>query len=496
MKLSFYRKLLGLITLPILFSFGASVNADVNSGCSLLSVDMSNEYYIKLEKINGDILFSGVGSFSRLEKTSQFKLPPGIYEILGSIQSKNKKLESDKLVYFALQLKQLQQVSLIIKEKNGEPVDVIVEEQPITDCAGFDGLNVSEFLSSNPSVTPLPISAREQKVIQHIFSQIAAEKGIRSSFVSGVMPGGLRADIGIRFDRFVGDTEGIKILSVTPNSNAHSMGVVSGDRIIAINGLLLQGSYEEQTELFYSKIKSDKSHTITLSFIRNEKPITIEGKIEPIYIPRYSFEINEANNEHGVYKYTPISASGSYQLDKKIISLMNKYKAQFANAGNLLIDIPAQVDNSLGVSGVRESKGIRINFVGMQSVAEQLGLQKSDLLVSVNGKVLNSPEVKLTFEEGVQKLQAVVYRNGIKMELSNYVEIKPLPKLKFIINTQMQDTLIAQRRAEEKAIDRLDDYQTFAVPKTRRYLNRLTKQDFMLLERVKRLEKASEKKYN
>ncbi|GHF87574.1 PDZ domain-containing protein [Thalassotalea marina] len=494
MKLSFYRELLGLIGFSLLTV--SHVYAEQFEKCALLSVDKSKDYQVRLEKINGDLLFSGAKSLARWRETSTFKLPPGSYEILGSIYSENNKSKSD-LVYFSLDLKNLQRVELKVKEHEGKPVDILIEEQPISSCRDVSGLDVAEYLTTDPSITSISISEKEQADIQHVFAQIAHESGHPNPEIRGVMPAGLRTDIGIRFDKTLSkETKSLAVLSVTPNSDAHKMGVLSGDRIVAINNQQLIGTFDEQIELFNVNISSEKAKYATLKLIRHGQPLTIETAIEPIFVPRFSFVINPRVNSQNIYKYTHISSSALYQLDRKVMSILSNYKTQRQEFGNLLIHIPTKSDDNIGIGGVRESNGIRVTFVGVGSIGEQLGLRPNDLLVSINGTPLNSADTDLHFEQGKQNLEASIYRQGKVMRLANIVTIKQLPEVKLVINNQQQEIYLAQQKAEQKTLQRINYGQTVIDIPYRKMQRRYTKNDYSFIKQEKDLERDINRKVN
>lgn len=455
MTLSFCKK--SLLSGFVFLVFSANVNASVKpiTQCAQISVEQSNQYRLRLEKINGDLLFSGMKSFSSWREASSYKIPPGSYEIVASISSSGDKEFKEKPIYFALQLKNGHLANLKIKESKGVPSEIVVEQNLLDNCIDEPGLHVEQYLSRDASVTPLPISKKEQSVLQNIFAQIITDANATSNTLIGLMPAGMRSNLGVRFDKSPeSDSKGLQILSVTPLLTGHKLGLLSGDRINAINQQVLQGTFEEKMDTFFSELGRSEAEPITIEMTRNEQRVRIKGQIEPSFVPRYNFSINASDDSNRVYTYTPISESARYQLDRQISQLLARYHLIQNKAGNVSISIPAAANSVLGISGIREEKGIRVNFVAMESIANRLGLSVGDLLISVNGKTLTNSAM-LDIEQGKQEVTAVVYRNEKQLTLNEEIEINQLPEIELTINTQQHKAYLAQQQTEIKVIEKL-----------------------------------------
>ena len=208
------------------------------------------------------------------------------------------------------------------------------------------------------------------------------------------------------------------VLSVTPQSSAEKLGIKAGDKITKVNGNNVQSSDNAWITALQSQ---EKSTDVSLEVIRQNKPITLQGQLQPIYTPGWQLSINTspltllsmaeinspqvnnnncgriminqetselmainnqaiANNEYGIYRL-PL---GDVALTIKGTGKAAEFRAQTAKITiepNTTYHI-AYVKNSMiakNVSSRVASKHIENNIILIEKIDDQCDLSQEEI---------------------------------------------------------------------------------------------------------------------
>lgn len=158
-------------------------------------------------------------------------------------------------------------------------------------------------------------------------------------------------------------------------------------------------------------------------------------------------DLNKVNKFYTAVSVEPEvinSAALPQQLEAEFRQLMveinDYYQQNKPGVDGVAISRNAAQDYVFGISGAPDSKGLKITVVGQSSTAEALGLQKNDVLVSVNGKNISADNLKVLSQEigntePGNKLVFVVQRDGKQITLNK--EYRPATLPAFQINMDL-----------------------------------------------------------
>ena len=113
------------------------------------------------------------------------------------------------------------------------------------------------------------------------------------------------------------------------NSPASKNGLIPGDEIISIDGILVDAKSLDEVG---SLLKGPAESFITIKVLRNGDELTKEVKREKIQIPAVNFA-RKVNNSTGIIKLTSFTNTSASEFKKALISLQKE------NIDNLIIDL-------------------------------------------------------------------------------------------------------------------------------------------------------------
>ena len=113
------------------------------------------------------------------------------------------------------------------------------------------------------------------------------------------------------------------------NSPASKNGLIPGDEIISIDGILVDAKSLDEVG---SLLKGPAESFITIKVLRNGDELTKEVKREKIQIPAVNFA-RKVNNSTGIIKLTSFTNTAASEFKKALISLQKE------NIDNLIIDL-------------------------------------------------------------------------------------------------------------------------------------------------------------
>ena len=113
------------------------------------------------------------------------------------------------------------------------------------------------------------------------------------------------------------------------NSPASKNGIIPGDEIISIDGILVDAKSLDEVG---SLLKGPAESFITIKVLRNGDELTKEVKREKIQIPAVNFA-RKVNNSTGIIKLTSFTNTAASEFKKALISLQKE------NIDNLIIDL-------------------------------------------------------------------------------------------------------------------------------------------------------------
>lgn len=430
-----YRnKILPLIVVLCLAFCGVAQAEQSSKQCAIIEVEENALYQLKLLKINGGLLFRGVKTYNRWRRTSKFTIPDGTYEFIGSVvDTSGDEVNAKHSTYFALTVEENTHYKLNVIKTRENVFDVTVQESPAKKCDQLS--NFESFIDANNTQHRLQLRDSHRSQLQSIFSQMILNTH-GSVSLSSIVPAGYNSEIGLRFNKYESSNNaGLEVRSVTPASKANNLGLSSGDKILAINGRELKGSYQEKHAAFYDEALDFRKNNIQIKLERNDQILTIENKLNADFIPRYHYAINPSN-KGALIHYFALPASTRYQLDSFIVNVIEDYREEYQQADEIVIHIPKSQHLKLGVTGIRKENGISVNFVAAESLGEQLGILQGDLLLSLGDESVLNSEVKLESNKDNNHYSVTVKRNEKNIVLSKVIEKAFTPEINLSIDIQ------------------------------------------------------------
>lgn len=419
----------------------------LSTSCGVLAVNESNCSYIeflddptsliRINQVDGQLLYQGVSSFNDWRKKPLWKISPGEYELTGSIIDKEHNNRKELLkhaytaatpLYFGMNVSAGEYHQIAIVREGDEIVDISVNTKKIQGCPFNDYLDIKEYLPGK-NVTNIALTSHEQIALQNIFLDVLASMPEHNNTLASISPPGFSTDLGFTIDKAKKVDSGVEILSVTPFSIASKLGLRSGDKIIKINDELLEGEAERVKKQIISAISS-VTKTIEVNLVRNGKVLKIIKDSADLFVPRYKYNTKQQSKVSRV-NYIPLTDIVRYQLDSIMAAFASKYAVKFPKADEIVIELPQVIENRLGITGIRnngdEQKVVTVSLVLPDSAAAQLGIQVGDKIVSLNEK---SIQQTLSHESFVQKLVEIDFiRKNERYKVSKVVRVRRLPEI-------------------------------------------------------------------
>ena len=183
------------------------------------------------------------------------------------------------------------------------------------------------------------------------------------------------------------DEKGARIVEVNAGTPAEKSGLQKDDIITAINGYNIT-----DTENLYKEVgKYQPGDKISIDYLRNGEARTISAKLAP--------------NKPAERKL-PETIEMQLFRDGNLWDLLDRSGGPKPNVGLILID-------------TEKGRGVEVSSVKENTPAARAGLQKYDLLLSINGKDLKDVDdvrnLKSNLKEG-DTWKVVFERSGKKME--------------------------------------------------------------------------------
>jgi len=247
-----------------------------------------------------------------------------------------------------------------------------------------------------------------------------------------------------------GDSGGIKVLSVQPQSSAFKIGLRKSDEILTVAGVeIIKGETppSQQINTLVEKIKDFSD--IAFKVIRDEKVMTIQGKKVPLLVPASWFTITDDEN--------PVSFTSSlvnkdenqqsFQLeyDALILALVGYVKENNINMDRIVIDAPKRRKTTYGLSGhVVDNKGLKVSEITPSSIFTNIGLKTGDIITQILGSekaLVSAEEFAAHFDQlaNGQTFQLMIERNGKKETLAGRYKHQYYPAMTLNLNMSILD---------------------------------------------------------
>ena len=176
-----------------------------------------------------------------------------------------------------------------------------------------------------------------------------------------------------------GVNEGVFVQSVAPGGPSDKAGIHDGDIIVAMNGKPIK----DGGELVNTVTATPVGHTVDVTVLRDGKRQNfnvVVGDLAQIFPDRFGNSNESAkNNEEGA----------TISFGMSILPLTDQQRSNL---------------------GVKEKGGLQVVEVEPNSFAEDVGLQQGDILMSINGRQVNSIEDVKRIQSTLKPGQAVAFR--------------------------------------------------------------------------------------
>lgn len=153
----------------------------------------------------------------------------------------------------------------------GQRVTLNVEPRSGASFKFFDGS--SDFALALPKIAP-PLALKRDG-FPPSFENLLGASGQLGISVDELSP---------QLSEYFGTKEGVLVTTVRENSNASKAGVKAGDVITALNG----GTVTTAADLRRRAQRLEGGDEFTLAIVRDRKPMTLKGKVEPVQPRRTS----------------------------------------------------------------------------------------------------------------------------------------------------------------------------------------------------------------
>jgi len=187
------------------------------------------------------------------------------------------------------------------------------------------------------------------------------------------------------------DEKGARIVEVNAGTPAEKCGLQKDDIITAINGYNISNP-----EILYNEVgKYQPEDKIKIDYLRNSEAKTTNAKLAP-------------------------NLSAERRMHERLQDLNLRIFGDGNNAWDLLDRMGGPKPNlGLTVTDTEKGRGVQVEAVKENTPAAKAGLQKNDLLLSINGKELKDVDdirkLKSSLQEG-DTWKMVFERSGKKME--------------------------------------------------------------------------------
>jgi C-terminal processing protease CtpA/Prc len=195
----------------------------------------------------------------------------------------------------------------------------------------------------------------------------------------------------------------IKVLSVQPYSIASKLSLLSGDRITHLGKIKVSEAKGSPTGLlkeFLAAIYIGKK--VKIKLIRNGEAVDIAQTFIPLMVPAASYQLTSSNipieQEQSLRTYNKLSAELNFEYNQLMLEIFDFMQSKAPELDAITINHQAKVNRRFGLAGAINSAGnpfgLTIETIDIDSTAEQIGLQKGDVLVNINGRQFTRNNIK------------------------------------------------------------------------------------------------------
>jgi len=153
--------------------------------------------------------------------------------------------------------------------RDGQRVPLTVQPRTGGSFRFFDGS--SDSVPAMPKIAPPMVLKRD--AFPPSFEYLVGGSGQLGVSVSELSP---------QLSEYFGTKEGVLVTTVRDNSNASRAGLKAGDVITSLNG----GTVTTAADLRRRAQRLEGGDEFTLAIVRDRKPMTLKGKVEPPKTPR------------------------------------------------------------------------------------------------------------------------------------------------------------------------------------------------------------------
>lgn len=250
----------------------------------------------------------------------------------------------------------------------------------------FMSLSAISAQAKNYSLNSMSLLDRQTGDINKTIEAIAQHEATIGNKVTELsytisLPSQSITELGLVLD-FDNSEKGLKVLSVTPSSYADKLLIKSNDYIVKVNGEIINSS---SSKLALKKLFNRPEKITEIAFKSAGIYQEVVIKLEALYLPEANLTLDQNN-------LSQQSLVQLEQLKQRIQGTLWTIAENEAKLGHdmrqfsYLADIPRKTLANLGlvISLDSESMGFRVLDILANSNAKYLGLEKGDLIISIN----------------------------------------------------------------------------------------------------------------
>jgi len=243
-------------------------------------------------------------------------------------------------------------------------------------------------------------------------------------FIMGIKPLILSGDdvIARLNDGTIETTPGFVIKEVKKDTPAEKAGLQSGDRIVAIDHKEILSADELET---MQKSTNKTQHVIDFERGSEQKELTLEpdqkmglgfATYETMFLPRVEILNVKAGSAAALAGLQP--ADVILKINDKSVYYLDEYLDAIRSAGTLTFMVQRGYEIENMQVQLSQSAAVVMSGIFPNTPAEAAGVQKGDVLVSMDGQTFATPEDVIAYNKGKanQKVHYVYDRHGQPFE--------------------------------------------------------------------------------
>jgi hypothetical protein len=224
----------------------------------------------------------------------------------------------------------------------------------------------------------------------------------------------------VKDNSYKGKEGHIRLLSVMPYSLAHNLGLLSGDVIISYGDM--ENSTLEETLLALEY----KKH-MEFEVLRSSTLVKLKMEYKPVVVPEVIYGVSESDLQKKIISPSEFNSETQFEINQLMLEVSNFYRKNNFK-GTITLARDDTYNKEFGLVGTlikNPNSGYVINVVDVLpfSSAKGIGLQRGDLIISVNNQIMETTNISNINKELRELIEGKEYFISIKRG-NDYITLK------------------------------------------------------------------------